>query len=1013
MKRQPQGSNVADRQFAEFMTSGSQDALSDALLSAGPELMERARRLTGDAEGAMDLVQATFLAAIESCARFDRERRFVPWLIGILENLHRYGRRRQARTVDAERIAPPDDHDPVEIVHDKLLREAIDAAVAGLPSPYHEVVTRYLHDQMPPEEIARSLGRSPSTVRTQLWRGLRLMRTRLPAGLVLSAWALVASSAAAAECNGTPATDGGASTIADPQAHAMRRLALRRHSTLLRLSFALVMVCGLLGIGLWFGAAHDPLPALAVAQAGGSAAAVSGALTQHSTDPADRQPVTTAAAPTARVRVRMRWESDGSPAAGQSLRLSTGKRGTSLLQNWFAHVRTEWSDEHGEVTFDDVPHGHARLLIDDALVSTVLTVSGEGVEQEITLAPTARIEGEVVDADGQPVAGADIWLSSTQGQGSPGYVATRANAEGRFVYAALSPTWDIWATAPGQGCSFVHRDANPTLVSRPRLVLTGPALSLRGAVVDGAGQPVAGATVGVFPRKKTTVPAGSGFLPPQYEVASRDGRFAFAHLPRGRFFAVVRDTRHCACLEELELVEPDQLVQLVLDREGATIRGRVSVPPDPDASLVVYASPVKAVARTGLNGLIGSVALVAPDLTFELHHVYPGPVEISVRGRRHGVSVGVEHRSLTAANDETVEVELGERRLLRGRVVDEQGTAVADVTVAALPADCDWRDFYNPLVVGVTDTKGEFRLALANDLPHVCEIREGPPGQNGFAWTMSPPCEAGPDPVELTLPSRRAPGTLRGILSPEWPSKTELHLMQLPMCQRLQLFVDRDGRFELDHLPPGRFSLIALLAGKGAYHEVAAFDLASGQALQLGPIAVPATGILAVTVEKADGAQVQLSRPIGVARVANPTPVEGIRELDSRGHGELRVGPGEYQVHVACRDALPITRKVTVSAGQTTTLPILVQPLVPCVFRLQPPVHVVTARAVLQISDQHGIRLVREIVALGDRGYFEFAIGLPAGPAHVRAVTDRGKTVATEIQVEAGPAPAVFALQLR
>jgi hypothetical protein len=378
------------------------------------------------------------------------------------------------------------------------------------------------------------------------------------------------------------------------------------------------------------------------------------------------------------------------------------------------------------------------------------------------------------------------------------------------------------------------------------------------------------------------------------------------------------------------------------------------------------------------------------------------------------VSVGVEPMSLTAADGETVELDLGERRLLRGRVVDERGTAVAGVTVAALPADCDWHDLRRAAVEGVTDSKGEFRLALANDLPHVCEIREGAPMGSGFAWTISPPCEAGAAPVELTLPSRRAPGTLRGTLSPEWPSgKTDVELVQLPMRQRVQLLVDQDGRFELGQLPPGRYALVALLPGLRSFHEVAAFDLGAGQALTLGPIAVPATGILALTIERPDGARVQLSRRINVETAANDLPVGAIEELDSRGHGEMHVGPGDYQVHVACRDALPISRKVTVSAGQTAELRFLVQPVVPCLFRLEPPVNVVRARAVLQISDQRGIRLVREVLSAGDAGNFTLEIGLPVGPAHVRAVTTGGETVATDVQVEAPPAPAVFVLRMR
>ena len=72
-----------------------------------------------------------------------------------------------------------------------------------------------------------------------------------------------------------------------------------------------------------------------------------------------------------------------------------------------------------------------------------------------------------------------------------------------------------------------------------------------------------------------------------------------------------------------------------------------------------------------------------------------------------------------------------------------------------------------------------------------------------------------------------------------------------------------------------------------------------------------------------------------------------------------------------------------------------------------------TARAVLEISDQRGNRLVREVLVANERGRFTLEIGLPVGPAHLRAVTTNGETVATEIQVEAPPATAVFVLRMR
>src|SRR5690606_1393448 len=72
----------------------------------------------------------------------------------------------------------------VELESEELLA-AVTAAIARLPAAYRSTLNFRLVHGLQPTEIAHALGLSPSTVRSQLRRGLELLRRQLPRSLVL------------------------------------------------------------------------------------------------------------------------------------------------------------------------------------------------------------------------------------------------------------------------------------------------------------------------------------------------------------------------------------------------------------------------------------------------------------------------------------------------------------------------------------------------------------------------------------------------------------------------------------------------------------------------------------------------------------------------------------------------------------------------------------------------------------------------------------------------------------
>lgn len=185
-----------DRLFARFRDRGDAQALSRVFDLCAPKLLLVARHLSRDSAEAEDLVQATFVTAIQSARSFDPGRALVPWLIGILARHAAAARRRARADVTPEEIArsihPREEADPSDVIEQRELTLAVHAALKDMPDPYRQVLAIHLAHDKRPEEIARELGRAPGTVRVQIHRGLKLLRKSLPPGFATGAVAIFA-----------------------------------------------------------------------------------------------------------------------------------------------------------------------------------------------------------------------------------------------------------------------------------------------------------------------------------------------------------------------------------------------------------------------------------------------------------------------------------------------------------------------------------------------------------------------------------------------------------------------------------------------------------------------------------------------------------------------------------------------------------------------------------------------------------------------------------------------------
>ncbi|MDA8018961.1 MAG: carboxypeptidase-like regulatory domain-containing protein [Thermoanaerobaculia bacterium] len=530
-----------------------------------------------------------------------------------------------------------------------------------------------------------------------------------------------------------------------------------------------------------------------------------------------------------------------------------------------------------------------------------------GAPAVLQLQAVGRLEGLVVDDNGDPIPGLGLQPQSRgltwEGESWP----FRSGSDGSFVLTDLPAETELSVTLGGLDAmatrwAVVVRELPALAPGEERtgvLLEAVRGLTALGSVVDEADVPVVGAQV----RLRDSDPGrGVSSLPPAAARETRSnesGNWMMTALPRGVYDLEVRASGFAAAVvpglevgTEIEAEGTPDTADLgtVILVPGVSLEGAVF-----DAGRQPLAGADVRAHETGRPDLASSTA-TDDDGRFVLRDLRGGSrIDLSAEhpdylpGHAGPITVPREGDSL----EEPVIV-LKRGTSVQGRVADGTGRPVARAGVA-LFAQGGGGSALGGQSTTTTDREGRFELHRVPDGPATLQV-----SHRHFPTHSEPlqilPAHLGGTLVDVVL--RGAAGSLRGIVRDIEGEPVGTALVLLPgdgVIRPASTHTDAEGGFELPGIDPGRREILVHHASFASYRgevEVASSSWLDVQ-LQRG---VTASG----RVSRADGASIERAR-------VSSTPLDDEGQATREGAISAadgswtieRLVPGRYRFHAA------------------------------------------------------------------------------------------------------------------
>jgi RNA polymerase sigma-70 factor (ECF subfamily) len=380
-----------------------------------------ARALLRDDALAQDVAQETLAAAIEQRPAFAGPQQLRGWLRTVVRRIAFAARRARHERLLREAHAARTDGDDVERqAADQLaLHEELTAAVQALPEPYRTAVTLRFFADLTPRAIAQRCATSSVVVRQRVHRGLALLRERLDRN------------------------HGSRAAWAEPFAAALPPTlfpSLFLVPLMIKQWLAAALVLLAVAAGAWIALPEPAAPPAPIDQAAATPTAAAMATDAVAT------PVGGAAAAAAPDRVDAHFELVVVDAANAPL-------AAAEVHCWTdgAEPVVGRTDGRGRARFAASPRPGGAVVLASGHAPCIARLDSLLGERSIALADGAAVAGRVL-VDGSPASsGLRLLLSMPpiDDDSLPKAIedllarpaATSTDADGRFAFRGLSPTW--------------------------------------------------------------------------------------------------------------------------------------------------------------------------------------------------------------------------------------------------------------------------------------------------------------------------------------------------------------------------------------------------------------------------------------------------------------------------------------------------------------------------------------------------------------------------------------------
>jgi len=972
--------------FARFRDDADMGALGQLYDQTAAELLRVAMHLVADPARAEDLVQQTFVAAIEAADRFDASRRVRAWLLGILTNQARKLQREQARVPEGRTGAAID---PRAIAATNEFTAQVDAAISTLPQVYQPVLVLHLKHGMIAAEMAHVLRRAPGTVRTQLMRALELLKKALPASITLSACGLVTP------MRGLDAVKHVVlANAAGRVATGLGVLSLVGGAVLMK-KFVVALVLAVLAVvalGAWV--ASEP-PRESIPPESDAGHAVQAGLPGPEAPPAPPEPGETQrelqVLPThGSLRYRFLWEDDMTPAVGVFVHCMVWGR-----QNPFLGAIDMPTDHNGEIALSALEPGTVGVYVDRAEGASPLILAGEEHAGTYLIPRGVTVDLTVQDERSNAIPGARVWLSH-HGNGTKGHEVGITNGAGQLTIRDIGEARDLAARADGYApTALLCIEGKPGNRIDAVLTMADGSGALMGIVRTADGRPSAGARVwiGGFPHVEPRDNTKQHGTPPPFELCTdAGGRFHAQGLPAGAVQLQARAIGSGTVSKNVVLRAGEVNQVDVILPAGACVAGFVR---DEDGRGI-------AGARVGGGASYGDFAycstMTVADGGFRLQDLPPG--------KSLTLHAGLEP---FLSSIQEVTLQEGERRALdfrlfrsqpkdqiRGTLVDEHGGPRTNWIVSIEPGN----DVTSPWSAWLhTDAQGRF---VATGCPSsACRLEVFDPGTKNYAYPLLvlTNVKPGADDLRVCVASELLDfASLAGVVvDAEGQAVRDAQVsLREPGSPRSQNWpTEAGGRFRIEQLPARRYEV----AVRAADHPVVMLgekDLLPKKELDLGTIVLPRGGRLALRFQgmqpAPQGWLFVVIRNLAGEMVGSITPAKSMTS-------DLLV-PGRHELLLNGNGLAMVGREFEIRDGETTTIEVPLEPGSAHPIEIREPRPGAWHHLDVVVTDAQGKRAWRwlELDRRGDEKMNLVAF-LGVGIWQVEARTDTGLTGSTMVQV--------------